>query len=147
MTQVRTGEHVPQHLYRWLESTQRRIAAELDGVSGEDIKRVGLRRLRVLQLIRPEGSRQQQLAEDALISKQAIADFVDALQVDGLVERTPDPSDGRAWRVVRTPAGEQLNDELNAAIATVEVRLAQSVGSARYQDFMDVLRDLGKDQH
>ena len=137
---------LPQHVYRWLEAAERRVAAELDSVAGDDVKRVGYRRLRILQFIDPDGTRQQELAERAQMTKQAMADFIDDLEADGLVERTPDPTDGPAWRIVRTKAGDDLNVELNAAIWTAELHLSRVVGAKRYAVFMDVLRDLGRDQ-
>lgn len=139
-------DDLPQHLYRWLESVQRRLARELDAVATDQIKQIGFRRLRVLQLIQVDGSRQQELAERALMTKQAVGDFVDALETDGLVERTPDPTDGRAWLIMRTEEGERVNDDLNGAIGAVEFELGRAVGVGRYKTFMSVLRDLGEDE-
>jgi DNA-binding MarR family transcriptional regulator len=139
-------DELPQHLYRWLESTQRRVASELDAVMSDEIKRIGFRHLRVLQLIPSSGSRQQELAERALMTKQAMADFVDALESDGLLARSPDPTDGRAWVITRTAAGDRVNADLEAAIGAVEFELARAVGVTRYRTFMDVLRELGHDQ-
>jgi DNA-binding MarR family transcriptional regulator len=112
----------------------------------EQTSRVGLRRLRILQLVPPDGARQKDLAERALVTKQAIAELIDALEQDGLVERTPDPRDGRAWLVVRSAEGRRVCAAMDQAMATVEGELARDLGAARYVGFLDVLRELGAGQ-
>lgn len=51
----------------------------------------------------PDGLRPGELAEIALVSKPRVAVHLRALEDEGLVERTPDPTDGRA-AIVRTTA-------------------------------------------
>ena len=137
---------LPQHVFRWIEAAQRRIATELDSVLDAEAKGVGLRRLRILQLVPPEGARQKELAERALVTKQAMAENVDALEAAGLVERTSDPHDGRAWLVMRSAHGALVCKAMDDAMFQVEQELARSVGSDRYALFKDVLRDLGAEQ-
>jgi DNA-binding MarR family transcriptional regulator len=137
---------LPDHLLRWLEAAQRRVAGELDTTADEVLRRVPQRRLRILQLVPPEGARQQDLAERALVTKQAIAELVDALESEGLVARTPDPHDGRAWLVTRSARGRRVSESLDAAMRVVEDELASSVGAARYETFKEVLREIGEGQ-
>jgi DNA-binding MarR family transcriptional regulator len=142
---------LPEHLYRWLESGLLRVSREFDAALAQSpdqastraIATIGHRRLRILQLIPPAGIRQQALAARALVTKQAIADLIDNLAADGMVTRTPDPDDGRAWLVLRTPAGQRVSDAADAAMAEIERTLAHQVGEGPYSVFLSVLRELG----
>ncbi|WP_372727742.1 MarR family winged helix-turn-helix transcriptional regulator [Nocardioides sp.] len=135
---------LPQHLYRWLESVLLRVSREFDAVIDHEVARLGHRRLRIVQLIPPGGIRQQALAERALVTKQAIATLVDHLETDGLVLRTPDPEDGRAWLVRRTEAGDRISDAADRAMVEVEQRLARDVGATRYAEFRSALETIGQ---
>lgn len=55
---------------------------------------------RIAQRIADEGSRLTELAERAQVTKQTASLLVAALEQQGLVERVPDPADGRA-RLIR----------------------------------------------
>jgi DNA-binding MarR family transcriptional regulator len=125
-------EPPPDHVLVLLEGLQRRLAGELEATLPDDARRLGPRRLRILQLIPPAGATQAALAERALVSKQAVAGLVDALEADGLVERRPDPADGRAWIVARTRRGARMHAAVNAAMAEVERGLAAELGAADY---------------
>jgi len=105
---------------------------------------IGVRRLRVLQLIPREGARQTELASRALITKQALSEIVDTLEADGLVSRKPDPLDGRAWLVSLSRQGELVTTSFDRAMETVEADLARSVGAQDYETFKRVLRQLGR---
>jgi DNA-binding MarR family transcriptional regulator len=53
----------------------------------------------------PDGLRITELAEDALLTQTGISRLVVRLEASGLLERVPDPEDGRASRVRLTAAG------------------------------------------
>lgn len=55
----------------------------------------------------PDGIRMQELGERAVLSRTRVSRIVDELEAAGLVERRPDPDDGRATRAVITAAGER----------------------------------------
>ena len=143
MVTTRNEDELPEHLYRWLESVLLRVSREFDAVIDDDVTRIGHRRLRILQLVPPGGIRQQALAERALVTKQATATLVDHLETDGLVLRTPDPGDGRAWLVLRTEAGDRISDAADRAMDVVEQTLAHDVGAVRYAEFLTVLKTIG----
>jgi DNA-binding MarR family transcriptional regulator len=54
----------------------------------------------------PPGLRLSELADRLAINRSTTSESVSALERKGLVERRPDPSDGRAIRIALTPDGE-----------------------------------------
>ncbi|WP_437675066.1 MarR family winged helix-turn-helix transcriptional regulator [Sorangium sp. So ce131] len=94
----------------------------------------GLRRAHtaLLPYIDLDGTRLTDLAERARVTKQAVSQLVEELEAAGVVERTPDPDDGRAKRVRFTPHGikamlhglgvlEELEEELVRAVGPMQV--------------------------
>jgi DNA-binding MarR family transcriptional regulator len=77
------------------------------------------------QLDREHGRRLTDIGADLLCVKSTITRLVDRLEADGLVLRTPDPSDRRAQRLLLTARGAVLR-EAAAALhsAAVERRMA-----------------------
>jgi DNA-binding MarR family transcriptional regulator len=63
---------------------------------------------------------QQSLANRLGIDKTAMTYVVDALQMDGLVERGPDPQDRRVRQVHATDAGRALLESARTALREVE---------------------------
>jgi DNA-binding MarR family transcriptional regulator len=53
----------------------------------------------------PEGLRITELSSDALLTQAGISRLVARLEASGLIERMPDPDDGRASRIRLTEAG------------------------------------------
>ncbi len=68
--------------------------------------------------IDPEGTRLTVLADRAGVSHQAMSEFVGELEERGLVERVPDPSDGRARLIRLTDSGR---DVVRAAVREIAV--------------------------
>ncbi len=56
----------------------------------------------------------RELADRLQLRHHSVVELVDRAQGQGLVERTDDPGDGRAVRVVLTDRGEQLLGRLSA---------------------------------
>lgn len=56
--------------------------------------------------------RQSQLAEVLEVSPIAVARLIDRMEAEGLVERSADPDDGRAWRLHLTAKARALIDTL-----------------------------------
>ncbi|MEB4614208.1 MarR family winged helix-turn-helix transcriptional regulator, partial [Leucobacter sp. M11] len=65
----------------------------------------------------PEGLRQVELAEGLLISQPSLSRMLERLCGDGLVERTPDPADGRSSVHRLTARGRELQREIGLAHA------------------------------
>jgi DNA-binding MarR family transcriptional regulator len=78
-----------------------------------------------------DGTRQSELARRAGISKQAVGQLVDELVALGMLQRQPDPRDGRAQLVRFTDAGlAQLIAGFDVLDA-IERELEAAVGAAR----------------
>lgn len=88
----------------------------------------------------PEGLRVTQLAQIAGITKQSMAEIVDALEAHGYVERVKDPSDGRARLVRFTRRGKQMADRARTLVREVEQRWTQRVGAARVHALRETLQ-------
>jgi DNA-binding MarR family transcriptional regulator len=71
-----------------------------------------------------------------------MAELVDELEADGLLERRPDPSDGRAKLVVLTPAGWGAIHAGRAIIAGIEANYAHRIGAERFEAMCQALQDL-----
>ena len=76
-----------------------------------------------------EGSRLNDLAASANMTKQAMGDLVTQCEAWGLVERTPDPQDARARRIVFTTTGLAWLKAFEQAVAQTEAEFKQEVGA------------------
>ncbi|WP_152426878.1 MarR family winged helix-turn-helix transcriptional regulator [Paramagnetospirillum caucaseum] len=89
----------------------------------------------------PEGPTLRELSDRLMVSKGNITELSDRLERKGLIQRVPDPNDGRAQRVFLTQAGRDLVermepahqgwlDEIMAAQSTTTLeKLHQTLGS------------------
>jgi DNA-binding MarR family transcriptional regulator len=66
----------------------------------------------LMTLIKRGALRQGELAELALLDPSTVSRHVGQLVRAGLVERRPDPADGRAVQLVATRSGHALGDDL-----------------------------------
>ena len=66
----------------------------------------------LFRLSRQPGLRQVELADRLDVEPITLSRIVDRLEEAGLVERTADPSDRRAWRLQVTPKAEPLIEKL-----------------------------------
>lgn len=76
-----------------------------------------------------EGSRLIDLAHSAGMTKQAMGDLVTQCEAWGLVQRTPDPSDARARRIVFTDQGLAWLRAFEQAVEQTEAEFRQDVGN------------------
>jgi len=75
-----------------------------------------------------KGTRVTELASKLGITKQAVGQLVDDLEGFGMVERTPDPDDGRAKRVCFTEHGESAMLDGLRHLKQVERELSRALG-------------------
>ena len=76
-----------------------------------------------------QGSRLSDLAVSAGMTKQAMGDLVTQCEAWALVQRTPDPQDARARRIVFTDTGLAWLRAFEQAVAQTEAEFKQEVGA------------------
>jgi DNA-binding MarR family transcriptional regulator len=96
----------------------------------------------VFQLIKPEGSRVTELADQAQITKQSMGALVDHVEACGYIERLPDPTDRRAKIVRLTERGWALDAAAREILKQTEEEWEQQLGVGRMDDLKQILRDL-----
>jgi DNA-binding MarR family transcriptional regulator len=96
----------------------------------------------VFQLMRPEGSRLTELAEQAQVTKQSMGELVKYVEACGYVERVPDPRDRRAKIVRLTRRGRALDTAAHEIMSQTEIAWAQKLGKKRMSELQQTLRDL-----
>lgn len=95
--------------------------------------------LAVFQHMDAGGSRVTDLAQRALMTKQSMSALVDDLERWGYMERTADPTDGRARLVRRTARGWDVERTAREAVRGFEAAWEAEVGEKRMRIFREVL--------
>lgn len=83
------------------------------------------------------GTRLTELARRAKMTKQSMAQLVAQLEQLNMVEKRPDPSDGRARIIVFTTKGLAWLEAFRDAVYRAEQEMAQGIG----QDNLDLIKD------
>ena len=97
------------------------------------------------QRIADDGSRLTDLAEQAQVTKQTASLLVATLEQVGLVERVPDPTDGRARLIRFTPVGETARNRARDVVLGVEQEWNDHLGphlAACLRDALSKLREI-----
>ena len=92
--------------------------------------------------IERSGMRQSALIERSAISKQAIQQLLDGLEAEGIVERLPDPQDGRGKLVRYTRKGLDALHDGDRVKMEIERRYVDRIGEERFTALMGALRAL-----
>jgi DNA-binding MarR family transcriptional regulator len=115
-TASRTDDH--QALRLWLrlltcsQLIEREVRARLQARFDTTLPRFDL----MSQLWRyPDGLKMNELSRHLMVTGGNVTGVVDPLEKDGLVERTPEPADRRAYRVRLTRAGRKAFAEMARA--------------------------------
>jgi len=88
------------------------------------------------------GTRQSALIERGAISKQAIQQLLDGLEAEGVLERLPDPRDGRGKLVRYTRKGLDALQDGDRIKLEIERGYIARIGRERFAALMDALRSL-----
>lgn len=97
---------------------------------------------RLAQRIAPDGSRLTELAEQAQVTKQTAGLLVDALEREGLVERVPDPADGRARLIRFTERGQIASTRAMETVVGVERTWIEHLGPELAESLREALTKL-----
>ncbi len=89
---------------------------------------VGAAHIHITRHLPLQGARLTELAQRALMTKQAMGRLVDQCEAWGLVTRTPDARDARAIKVVFTATGLIWLKAFEDAVCEAEAELKQAVG-------------------
>ena len=129
------------HLGRLLGHAMRRFDARVLYLMAHDVNvplalsnlaaraQVSAAHIHITRHLSLEGSRLIDLAQSAGMTKQAMGDLVTQCEAWGLVQRTPDPSDARARRIVFTETGLAWLRAFEQAVAQTEAEFRQEVGN------------------
>lgn len=100
----------------------------------EDLGQPGLRTAHTALFphIDVAGTRPTEVARRMGVTKQAVGPLLDELVDMGILEKIPDPADGRA-RLVRYPAGESALLDGLARLVRLEDELAEGVGVEAFE--------------
>jgi len=84
----------------------------------------------LIHLIGPAGARQSDIVQKSQLTKQAVQQFIDELEEDGIVSRHPDPSDARARMIKFTAKGLRALEDANAVKRELETSYARLLGKS-----------------
>ena len=90
---------------------------------------------------------QTQLADHLGIGRAAIGSIIDRLERGGLVERQPDPTDRRVWRVEITAAGREMSARISEVDEVLRAELRHGIGREERQALSWVLTRLQQNLH
>ena len=96
----------------------------------------------LIPLLEEDGLRMGDIARRARLSKQTITTMVRLCERDGLVERRPDPRDGRATRVHLTPKARCFQPAAERVLARLEHDARNSLGEQRLAELQRSLKQL-----
>jgi DNA-binding MarR family transcriptional regulator len=95
----------------------------------------------LLPLFEEDGLRMGEVADRARLSKQTMTTMVRLAERDGLVERRPDPRDGRATRVHLTDKGQRFKPVAERLLAELDELARAALGE---RGVADASRSLAK---
>lgn len=98
----------------------------------------------VLAHLGPSGISQAVLTERMGLSKQAVQQLVDQLEAQGVVDRVPDPADGRAKRIVLTALGLADFAERNRVKRAIEQQYREKLGAEAFEALQTALAKLAE---
>ena len=94
----------------------------------------------LLPLFEQDGMRMSEIAARARLSKQTMTTLVRLCERDGLVVRTTDPSDGRAFRIQLTDRAHAFKPVADEILAELDAKVLTRLGTRRQQTLVQGLK-------
>lgn len=85
------------------------------------------------------GTRLTELAQRASMTKQSMSELVDQVEQTGIIEKKPDPTDGRAKLVCFTAKGFRWLEAFHDSLEIAENEMRETLGSAMVDLMVEVL--------
>ena len=98
----------------------------------------------LLPLFEEDGLRMGDVARRARLSKQTMTTMVRLAERDGLVERRPDPHDGRATRVHLSEKGRRFQPVAEAVLKELDAAARAALGERATASTAKALRELAE---
>jgi MarR family transcriptional regulator, organic hydroperoxide resistance regulator len=98
----------------------------------------------LIPLLEEDGLRMGEIARRSRLTKQTITTLVRLCERDGLVEREPDPEDGRATIVSLTPHARRFEPAAERVLGGLESDVARLVGPRQRATLGSTLADLAE---
>ena len=93
----------------------------------------------LVRLDRQPGMSQNELASLIEVEPITVGRLVDRLEARGMVERRPDPTDRRIWRLHLTPEATPMLKEIAKARAELNAMMIADIGKKEVDLFVDSL--------
>lgn len=93
----------------------------------------------LVRLDRQPGMSQNELASLIEVEPITVGRLVDRLEARGMVERRPDPTDRRIWRLHLTPEAVPMLKEIAKARAELNAMMIADIGKKDVELFVDYL--------
>ena len=129
---------IGRHLHNAARKFDARVLVILSERGWEEVRLVHINLTRCLDF---SGTRLTELAKRAAMTKQAMGELVDECERIELVERSADPTDGRAKIVVFTARGKRFMSAFRDALTTAEEEMEFQLGGTRVQEIKQALAD------
>lgn len=135
-------DHVGWRLWRANRAWQAAFAREMRSAGHDWFTEA---RASLLGYLSRAGSRQSGLIERMGFSKQAVQQLIDGLEAEGVLERVPDPNDGRGKIVRYTAKGLAALADGDAIKFRIEQGYKRRLGAAGMAALMTALSEIGGD--
>lgn len=136
-----TGE--PRHIGQLLAQLTRLFQVDLfERLVAAGLPDARIPHTHVTAYIKADGSRLTDLADQARLTLPAMSEIVNDLERLGIVERRPDPTDGRAKLICLTDAGWDAMRTARTIIRDIETSYARIVGTDDFEQAAQTLETL-----
>jgi DNA-binding MarR family transcriptional regulator len=136
------SRHIGLALWTAAQAWRRHLTAEM---AARGVPWYGEGRAALIPHIGPDGVRMADLPARCGLTRQAVHQFVEALELDGVLRREADPDDRRG-RVVRyTETGLAILRDADAAKRALETAIIEKIGIDRFESLLVLLATIAED--